>query len=256
MINYKEKVTIVIVSHNNGSTIKKAIESATNGIRPADRIIIGDNDSTDNTYRVLCDMLGAKPITIKDKTGLPPQFDGEINNIPVTIFRRQKGTTSHTINMILQMGHQGTTIFGFMDPSSYYAPDKIHNALQVFSEQSAVACVVSDCDNHYVDGTTERVFRQSFDMQRLLISFPYDRNFLVRIQVFPKLQSGFNDQLSDMDHYDFMLRVAEIGLIYHTPAPLHHNIVRELSVHDRKAIEHFTEVVRQLAAKRRDQNNG
>jgi len=256
MIKDNEKVTVIIATHNDASTIKRAVESVSKGIRPADRIVVGDNDSTDNTYGVLCDMLGAKPIEIEGKSGLPPQVDGKINDTQIMIFRKRKSTTAHTINMALQMGHQGTTIFGFMDPSSYYAPDKITNAIQVFGQHGSAACVVSDCDNHHPDGTVERVFRQSFDMQRLLSSFEYDRNFLVRIQLFPKLQSGFNEQLSDMEHYDFLIRAAEIGLIYHVPAPLHHNVLVEQDASDAARIEHSSEIVRQLAIKRREQTNG
>lgn len=85
-----ENITIIIATHNNATTIKRALESATLGVRPADKIIIGDNESTDDTYKVLCDLLGAKPITIDEKTGLPPDFTGELNGVPVRIFRKNE----------------------------------------------------------------------------------------------------------------------------------------------------------------------
>lgn len=63
----KENVTIVIGTHNNAKTIKRALESVTKGIRPTNQVIVGDNDSTDGTYNVLCNLLGAKPIEVEGK---------------------------------------------------------------------------------------------------------------------------------------------------------------------------------------------
>lgn len=252
----QENVTIVIATHNNAQTIKRALESVTKGIRPTNQVIIGDNDSTDGTYDVLCNLLGAQLITIDEKTGLPPQFDGKFNDVPVKIFRKRLSTIGHTLNTAMQMKWQGVTIFGFIDPTSWYAPDKIAQAIRIFHSHQSVACVVSDCDNHYSDGRIERVFRCSFDIQRLLANFPYDRNFLVRSQTFPKLKSGFNEQMSIRDDYDFLLRVSEIGLIYHIPVPLHHNTVEEIDEATQQSIIQFETTAKQLAMQRRGQVNG
>ncbi len=251
----KENVTVVIVTHNNSTTIVRALESVTKGIRPANQVIVGDNDSTDETYDVLCSLLGAEKVTIGDKTGLPPQFDGKLNDTPVKIFRKKFSTTGHTANIAMQMQWQGVTMFGFMEPTSYYAPDKIAQAIRV-CENPSVACVLSDCDNHHLDGRVERVFRCSFDMQRLLSGFPYDRNFLVRSQVFPKLKSGFNEQMTIRDDYDLILRISEIGLIYHIPAPLHNNVVGIVDESTQQSIIQHEETVRRMAMQRRSNPGG
>lgn len=252
-----EKVSIIICTHNNSKTIKRAIESVTKGIRPSDQVIIGDNDSTDGTYDVLCGLLDAESVEIDNKKGLPPQFDGKINGIPIRIFRKKLSTIGHTVNIAMQMKWKSVTIFGFMEPTSYYAPDKIAQAIGVFHDHPPVACIVSDCDNHYHDGRVERVFRCSFDMQRLLMGFPYDRNFLIRSQIFPKLRSGFNEQMTIRDDYDFILRVSEIGLIYHIPAPLHHNIIEKNidGVTQQSIVQHET-MAKQLTSQRRNNSNG
>lgn len=256
MIKDNENISIIIATHNNAKTVKRAIESVTKGIRPANQVIIGDNDSKDGTYDVLCKMLGAKQITIDNKTGLPPQFDGELNGIPVKIFRKQFSTTADTLNIAMQLKWQDVTIFGFLDPTSWYAPDKIIQSINAFSKHPSIACVVSDCDNHYQDGRSERVFRHSFDMQRLIAQHPYDRNFLVRTQVFPKLQSGFNGQMQIRDDYDFLLRISEIGLIYHIPAPLHHNTIYDQDEDEKHQIIKYENIAKQTAIQRRSQPNG
>lgn len=254
-MNDKENVTIVIATHNNAKTIKRALESVTRGVRTANQVIIGDNDSQDGTYEVLCDILNAEQVTIDGKTGLPPQFDGILDNVPVKIFRKRLSTIGDTINTAIRMKWQGVTIFGFIDPTSRYAPDKIARAIRVFEDQPQVACIVSDCDNYHPDGRIERVFRCSFDMQRLLAHFPYDRNFLVRSQIFPKLKSGFNSEIPTRDDYDFILRISEIGLIYHIPEPLHHNFLTEVDEALRQSIEQCENVVKQMTTQRRNKPN-
>lgn len=254
MTNDKENVTIIIVTHNNVKTIKRALESVTKGVRPANQVTVCDNDSDDGTYDLLCNLLGAKPVTIDDKMGLPPQFDSELNRIPVKIFRKKLSTIGHSTNVAMQMGFQGVTIFGFLDSTSWYSPDKIAQTIRVFQTVPSVACVMSDCDNHYPDGRVERVFRNSFDMQRLLAGFSYDRNFLVRPQVFPKLKSGFNEQMTIRDDYDLLLKIAEIGLIYHIPAPLHYNTVGEIDEATQQSITQCETMAKQLALQRRKPN--
>jgi len=251
-----ENISIIVATHNNATTIKRALESVTKGIRPANQVIVADNDSQDNTYNVLCDLLGAEQITIDDQTGLPPQFDGILNGTPVKIFRKRLSTMGNALNTAIQMGWQGVTMFGFLDPTGWYAPDKITQSIVVFNSHPSIACVVSDYDNHYADGMVERVFCNSFDTQKLLAEFPYDRNFLVRSQVFPKLQSGFNEQMPFRYDYEFLLRVSEIGLIYHIPAPLHNNAVNELDEPTKQSIIQSEMMARQLTLQRRGQTNG
>lgn len=251
-----ENVSIIIATHNNAKTIKRALESVTRGIRPANQVIIGDNDSQDGTYEVLCNLLGTKPVTIGEQTGLPPDFDGQFNDVPVKIFRKKLSTVGHTLNIAMQMKWQGVTIFGFIDPTSWYAPDKISQAIRVFNSNPSIACVVSDCDDHHQDGRVERIFRHSFDIQKLLVTFPYDRNCLVRPQVFPKLKGGFNEQMPIRDDYDLLLRISEVGLIYHIPAPLHNNIVTEIDEATRQSIVQCENAARQMTLQRRGNQGG
>jgi glycosyltransferase involved in cell wall biosynthesis len=251
-----EKVNIIIATHNDSTTIQKTLESVTKGIRPADQVTVGDNNSTDGTYDVLCKLLDAKQVTIDNKTGLPPQFKGKFNEIPVTIFRKKSSTIGHTLNIAMQMEWKNITLFGFVDKGSWYAGDKIAQAIRVFQQYPAVACVVSDFDNHHSDGRVERVFRCSFDMQRLLTDYQYDRNFLVRTQIFPKLKCGFSEQMPIRDDYDLLLKISEIGLIYHIPAPLHNNIIVEIDETVKQLITQNETITKQLTAQRRNKPNG
>ena len=255
MIQDKENVNIVIATHNNVGTVVRALESVTKGIRPANKVIIGDNDSKDETYDILCDLLGAEEVVIDEQKGLPPDFQGKLNGVPVRIFRKHLTTIGHTMNLAMQMDWKDITLFGFLNPASWYAADKIAQSIRVFQSVPGVACVVSDFDNYHPDGRVERVFRHSFDMHRLLLEYPYDRNFLVRSTVFPKIKSGFNEQVPNGYDYDLMLRISEVGLIYHIPAPLHNNLVETLSETDKQSISESTAIVKRLTSERRGGNN-
>jgi len=249
-----EKISIIIVTHNNSATIEKALRSVCTGIRPANQVVVADNDSGDGTYDLLCRLLKADPVELDGKTGLPPKFTGTIDNIPITIFRKQKSTVAHSLNIGLQMSNRDTTIFGFCDPTSWYAPDKIAQAVCIFQQHSVVACVVSDCDHYFSDGRVERQFKPSFDIRKLFISFPYDKNFIVRAQVFNKLRAGFTEQLQLREEYDLLLRITEIGLIYHIPAPLHNNTI-EYNEIDKQLILQSEHFIRQAIARRKQEKH-
>lgn len=251
MMQDKENVSIIIATHNDAKTITRALESVTKGIRPANKVTVADNDSKDGCYDVLCKLLGAKEVEVDGRKGLPPEFQGELNGTPVKIFRKRLTTIGHTLNVAMQMNWQGVSIFGFLHGKSWYAPDKIIQSIIAFQSHQSIACVVSDFDNHHPDGRVERIFRPSFDMHRLLLEYPYDRNFLVRSTIFPKLKNGFNEQIPDGYDYDLMLRISEIGLIYHIPAPLHNNTVEILSETEERSISESTAIVKRITAERR-----
>ena len=253
MIQDKEHVTVAIATHNNATTIKRALDSVTTGIRPANQIIVGDNDSQDGTYDTLCNLIGAEQVEIDDKKGLPPQASGTFNDVPIIIFRKRLSTRGHTINQAIQMKWQGATIFGFLDPTSWYAPDKISQAIVAFQSHPSIACVVSDWDNHYSDNHVERVFRPSFDMQRFLAEMLYDDNFLVRPQIFARLKSGFNEQLPSAESYELMLRISEVGLIYHIPAPLHNNVVVNVGDQQTQELRQVEHAIRQAVMQKRQE---
>jgi len=220
-----ENVVIIIATHNNSKTIEKALKSACTCIRPPNKVIIGDNDSTDNTYDILCKILNAKPVTVEDKSGWPPDFTGNYNNISIRIFRKKLSTIGHTLNIAMQMEWQNATIFGFLDATSWYSPDKISQAINIFRTYPVIVGVTSDCDNHYKNGITERVFRPPIDPS--IYQFVNDRNFFMRPHILSRLQTGFNEKTDKSIDYEFLTRLCKVGVIYHIPYPLHHNLIVE-----------------------------
>jgi hypothetical protein len=79
---------------------------------------------------------------------------------------------------------------------------------------------------------------------------------LVRTQVFPKLKGGFNEHINYMEDYDFILRVSEVGLIYHVPEALHDNIVKTYNENELLEINKCMSLIRQMAMQRRNVKHG
>jgi len=240
-IQDKQKVCMILVTHNNVKSIGKALNSITKGMRKPDQIIIGDNDSQDKTYDILSQILGAEKIEVDKRKGWPPKYDTEINGIPITIFRKKYTKHGHALNMTMSMAKPDTTVFGFLNPNDWYGVDKIFRSVDIFERYKQVACVVSDCDNHHADGRCMRALRNSPSMKVILNSYPYDDNFLIRRDVFPKLKSGFNEELDKRQDYDLLLRLAKVGLVYHIAEALHnHTILKE----DKKTLQECEESIR------------
>lgn len=241
------KVTIVIATHNNVGTIEKCLRSVTVGIRPANKVMVGDDDSKDGTYAKLCELLGAQEIEKDGQVGLPPKYEAMFNGVEVCVFIKRKSTLAHTANTAMKMSPKDTAIFGFVDPASWYAPDKIGQAIRVFRTHPSVACVISDCDNQYDDGVVKRIFRPSFDMPSMYMGFQYDKNFLIRTQILPVLGRGFDEQFDIREEYDFLLRIAKVGLLYHIPAPLHTNAIQDIDGDTQKRIDDAEQRIRKIA---------
>lgn len=200
-----------MVSENNYNNVLRALDSMVCGSRLPDRILIGDNDSDDGTYDKLCKYLGAIPVG----ANFPPKFDTIHRQVPLTIFRIQKQNRAAIINLCIKMSFTDTSIYGFLDKSSWYTKDAIKLAVQTFINHPRSPCVVSNCIRHFQNGITEYVIRRSYDATRLYENYEYDENMFVALAAIQKLGRGFDHNLEHMFDYDMMLRLSRIGLIYH-----------------------------------------
>lgn len=245
----KHIVGICMCARNDETTIERAMESLLNNTRKPDIIVIGDNNSNDHTYKILCELLGAEMIEKDGKTSWPAKFEGQINGVKIIIFRSQVEHTAKILNYCFKMLSMNTTVIGFLCCSDWYEPNKIAKSLSIFEQHTSVACIVSDY-NQYITGTEHvRRFNKSFSYDRLLKGCVYDKNFLVRVESMKILRRGFDESLSAGEEYELLLRISEIGLIYHIPQALHnrsHKIKPLLSQHE----DH----IRKMTIRRRLQN--
>jgi len=222
MIMDNQIVSIVMCTRNNASTIERALKSLCNSNRKPNKIVVGDNNSGDKTYKILCDLLGAELVKINDQAGLPPKFDGQINGVSVTIFKSKQFNRSRILNYCFSLLPLDTTIIGLLDPTDWYEPSKIEKSVQIFNRYDSVCCVVNDYNEQcYPGDKLLRRFNKSFSHYKLTNECLYDCNFLIRVNAMRILKSGFDNNLTDQEHYDLILRLSYVGLIYHIPEALH-----------------------------------
>ena len=245
----KQVVGVCMCARNDETTIERAIESLLNNMRKPDIIVIGDNNSNDHTYKILCELLGAEMIKKDGNTGWPARFKGQLDNIKVIIFRSQTAHTSKILNNCFKMLPMNTTIIGFLCCSDWYEPDKIAQSLSIFGQHKSVACVVSDYNQYIAETECVRRFNKSFSYDRLLKRCMYDKNFLVRVESMQILRRGFDELLSAKEEYELLLRLSEVGLIYHIPEALH-NCSRKMESEFSQHEDH----IRKMTIKRRLQN--
>lgn len=241
------KITAIIATHNNKTNIVRALDSLINNTRKPDHIIVGDNESTDNTYEELCKILNANKVQVGDKSGWTPKFTGEYKGIPTTIFRKRKSTTANTLNIAIQTTLPDTQFYTFLNPNDWYESDKISQSIEVFEKNNRVVCVVTDCINHLSDGRKIIDFKPSYDIDQIHYDYRYDENFMVSINTFKRLGGFFNDNLEIMHDYELMLRMTRLGLIYHISKPLYNHPVKDgFTEHDHK-VEQMQKQLSQLS---------
>jgi len=245
-----QKVGIVMCTRNNAATIERALKSLYNSNRKPDNIVVGDNDSGDKTYQVLCDLLGAEILKINDQAGLPPKFEKEINDVHIKIFRNKFVNRSRVLNHCFSMLPLDTTVVGVLNPSDWYEPNKIEKSIDIFNRYDSTACVISDYNQQCYPGEKLiRIFNQSFSHQALMRKCLYDCNFLIRVNAMRILKHGFDNNLTDQEHYDLLLKLSRVGLIYHIPEPLHN-----CSLKNNKDTEKIDQLIRQKIIQQRAQN--
>lgn len=245
----KQVVGMCMCAHNDETTIKRTIESLLNNTRKPDTIVIGDNNSNDHTYEILCKLLGAEMVEKDGNTGWPSKFEGQLNGVKIIIFRSQTEYTAKILNHCFKMLPMNITVIGFLCCSDWYEPDKIAKSISIFGQCKHVACVVTD-HNQYINGTEyARRFNKSFSYDRLLKGCVYDRNFLVRVESMQILRRGFDESLPVREEYELLLRISEVGLIYHIPEALH-NCSRKT---ESSLLQHENHI-REMTIKRRLQN--
>lgn len=217
----KQIVGMCMCAHNDETTIERAIKSLLNNTRKPDIIIIGDNNSNDHTYKILCKLFGAETIEKDGNISWPPKFTGQLNGVKIIIFRSQTEHTAKILNYCFQMLPMNTTTIGFLCCSDWYKPNKIAQSLSIFEQHKSVACVVSDYNQYITEAQYVRRFNKSFSYDRLLKACMYDKNFLIRVESMRILRRGFDESLSAREEYELLLRISDVGLIYHIPQALH-----------------------------------
>lgn len=242
-----DKITTILVTHNHHNTILRALDSLVNNTQKPHHIIVGDNESTDNTYEKMCEVLHATKVNVGDKTGWVPKFTSKYKGVSITIFRMRKTTTANIINTAIQMSLAETKFYTFLNPADWYEINKISDSIQVFKNNDKIVCVVTDCINHLSDGRVITDLKPSYDINQIHADYRYDENFVVLANIFQRLGGLFNGNLDLMYDYEFLLRITRLGIIYHLPEPLYHREVKTTPAEQNNQVQQLQQQLSQLS---------
>lgn len=239
-----ETVTVIALAHNGEGSIRRTLDSLVAQTRRPDRVIVADMGSTDDTYGVLCDMLGLGPIEHGGQPALPPKGEGSYRGLPVTTLRMPpQATTGQCLGAAVGTSGPETIMFGFVTAGAAYHPTKTERSIAVLQEHPAVVAVVSDCTVEHADGGEHREYGRPFDWFRLLDGPMHDSNCFVRKSAMDQASIQFGPQLHHAVFYDLFLRLARAGLIYHVPEVLH--VRPEMQVGEPEAVGREVACVRE-----------
>ncbi len=137
-------VSVIIPTYNRADTIKRSIESVLSQSYQDFEIIIIDDGSTDDTYRVVKEIRDTRICYIK---GDKRMGANAARNIGV---QRAKGE-----------------FIAFQDSDDIWRKDKLEKQMEVFAEKDDVSVVYSRYQRHYVNGETALVPNKSYSKEAL-----------------------------------------------------------------------------------------
>lgn len=210
------KACVFVVCENDRDFICDTLNSiAKNDYEPL-HVVLVDNDSEDGTFDMLCEKLGIEEMEFDGKKALPPKFDSEWNGTPITVVRKRRSTTGHSINVGLGVAPKDTQFFVMCPPTDLLSAEKISKSVEVLRKYNFIGCVITDCYETH-GPTSVRVYNRSSEPHLLLGSFPYDANFVVPRQFIRK----FNESMPCGHEIEFILGMGEKAIIYVLPEALY-----------------------------------
>ncbi len=231
------KFTIIMASNNNAQTVVRALDSIVANSKKPSLIVIGDDDSKDDTYSILCKNLGTIPNGENEGGPIwPPKHETVYRGVPTVIFRKEKGSIGQIFNICIRMTANDTDIYGFLNPMDWYDPETIQKIESVFLQHTYCSCVVANCIDHFIDGSTVYNIKRSYDIARITTEYEYSENLFIPKVSFAKINQGFNEGLDTMYDYEIILKLSKIGMIYHIADFLYHCTVPNIS---QQTIDHI-----------------
>ncbi len=241
------KICIIIVTDNSKETIMRAVNSAIDNSRKPDSIIIGDNDSDDETYDHICDQMSIQPVQMENgDQAWPGKADIIYKDIPITVFRKHKSTIGSTLNICINVSPQDTTIYGFLQSFDWYELDAIEKVLKAWDTDANISCLISNSIDHFENGRKFLNIKQSYDAKTLHQEYSYDPNLFVPKRSLQKLGKGFAENMQKLYDYELLLRLFRIGIIYHIPDFLLNHTIQSKSIEE---LVHTQTMIKQMGSK-------
>ncbi len=215
----KNRVSVIIPVFNHEEYVNHAIDSALEQTYMPSTIVVVDDGSSDDSWKIVCDLVGEDPGR--------EQFLGTLRFHPTTHssitlvgIRQKNGGPSKARNAGIQSVFGITEVFAFLDADDYYHPTKIEKSMAIMDSMPQPGLVYTDyvC-LHTKTKESIREFKEPFDIKKMVANNIVSTNSIVSKDALAKV-GGFNEQLRVCEDQDLWLRISENFAMYHLPEPL------------------------------------
>ena len=209
----KSRVSVIIQVFNHEEYINHAIDSVLEQTYMPSTIVVIDDGSVDDTWKIVCDLMGEDPKR--------EQFLGILSDKIILVGIRQENSgPSKARNAGIQAVFGITEHFAFLDADDYYHPTKIEKSMAIMDSMPQSGLVYTDYFSVNIK-TKERIreFKEPFDIKKMNTNNIVSTNSIVSKSALAKV-GGFNEELRVCEDYDLWLRISEHFAMYHIPEAL------------------------------------
>lgn len=212
----KNRISIIIPVFNHEEYIHHAIDSALEQTYMPSTIVVVDDGSSDNSWKIVCDLVGEDPEREQFLGILPVTQRGII----LVGIRQKNAGPAKARNAGIQSVFGITEIFAFLDADDFYHPTKIEKSVKIIESMPQPGLVYTDylCLNTKT-GENIREFKEDFNIRKMAVNNIVSTNSIVTKNALAKV-GGFNEELRVMEDFDLWLRISENFAVYHLPEPL------------------------------------
>ncbi len=217
----ENRVSVIIPCFNHEEYIHHAIDSVLEQTYMPSTIVVVDDGSSDDSWKIVCDLVGEDPEReqflgcIHEHNHKGP----DIKTILIGIRQKNSGPAKAR-NAGIQSVFGITEIFAFLDADDFYHPTKIERSIKIMESMPQPGLVYTD----YLALNTQteesiREFKEPFSMRSMVENNIVSTNSIVSKAALAKV-GGFNEDLRVCEDYDLWLRISENFACYHIPEPL------------------------------------
>jgi glycosyltransferase involved in cell wall biosynthesis len=215
------RVGVLIINHNYGKWIERAIESARSQRYQNKVFIIVDDASSDNSWDVIRSI-----VKVEAGDGVSPNIAhiGKIGGTPAVIYKfPQAGGPSRARNAGIRLGKEifNCTVYSTLDSDDEFLPDRIPETVdRITNGDGVIQCVYSDYIIEDVETGLRTVeYKEPYARETLFRHCCVHSAVTVTYEALA-YAGGYREDMRTAEDWMLFLRISEKYLIQHVPKAL------------------------------------
>jgi len=224
------RVVVLICTYNYAEYLEEALESALKQIYPNFSIVIIDDCSTDNSWKIIYNKL-FKTIPHESGTSNYDGIDykykiGKIGNIIVYGIQCESGPNgpSQARNIGIDATISDADFYCILDADDVMYRNKIGILVSHMIQSKQIGVAYGDYDTLNTEtGNVIRTFKEPFDRNRLLQECIIHSGAMISKDALMTVKDNlgyYDKEMRTCEDYDLWIRITEHFMGYHVPEPL------------------------------------